>query len=95
MFEYYIYFFVTIAVKSFLADLQGNIDEFSDLEFECSSQESLYTDTSDDEQPSIDLEQGKDNQADRVKFLAELFRKNFSAPKPKVKPVSRKEDGRF
>ncbi|KAG2302403.1 hypothetical protein Bca52824_031054 [Brassica carinata] len=74
-------------------DLQGNIDEFSELESECSSQESLDTDTSDDEQPSIDLEQGKDNQADRVKFLADLFRKHFSAPKPKLKPLSRKEDG--
>ncbi|KAL0730146.1 hypothetical protein Bca4012_026239 [Brassica carinata] len=74
-------------------DLQANIDEFSELESECSSQQSLDTDTSDDEQPSIDLEQGKDNQADRVKFLAELFRKHFSAPKPKLKPLSRKEDG--
>lgn len=69
------------------------MDEYSDLEFECSSQEQCDTDTSDDEQPSIDLEPVKDNQSDRVSFLAALFKKNFSEPKAKVKPVSPKEDG--
>ncbi|CAF1929314.1 unnamed protein product, partial [Brassica oleracea] len=69
------------------------MDEHSDLEFECSSQEQCDTDTSDDEQPSIDLEPVKDNQSDRVSFLAALFKKNFSEPKAKVKPVSPKEDG--
>ncbi|CAN6889586.1 unnamed protein product [Brassica oleracea var. botrytis] len=68
------------------------MDEYSDLEFECSSQEQCDTDTSDDEQPSIDLEPVKDNQSDRVSFLAALFKKNFSEPKAKVKPVSPKED---
>ncbi|KAH0879171.1 LOW QUALITY PROTEIN: hypothetical protein HID58_066565 [Brassica napus] len=72
---------------------QATMDEHSDLEFECSSQEQCDTDTSDDEQPSIDLEPVKDNQSDRVSFLAALFKKNFSEPKAKVKPVSPKEDG--
>ncbi|KAH0943586.1 hypothetical protein HID58_003223, partial [Brassica napus] len=70
---------------------QDTMDEFSDLEFECSSQEQCDTDTSDDEQPSIDLEPVKDHQSDRVTFLAALFKKNFSQPKAKVKPVSPKK----
>ncbi|CAF1878150.1 unnamed protein product [Brassica napus] len=74
---------------------QATMDEYSDLEFECSSQEQCDTDTSDDEQPSIDLEPVKDNQSDRVNFLAALFKKNFSEPKAKVKPVSPKEDVTF
>ena len=48
----------------------------SDLEFGCSSQESSDTDYSDDEQP-IELEPEKENQSERVHFLAALFKKKF------------------
>ena len=58
-----------------MADFQGTMDD-SDLEFGCSSQESSDTDYSDDEQP-IELEPEKENQSERVHFLAALFKKKF------------------
>ncbi|KAL0656729.1 hypothetical protein Bca4012_077313 [Brassica carinata] len=72
-------------------DLLGNMDEYDDLQFDCSSQESGETDNTDDGQP-IALEPEKDNQSDRVSFLAAMFKKTFSEVKTKVKPVKAKED---
>ncbi|KAH0870163.1 hypothetical protein HID58_077185, partial [Brassica napus] len=75
-------------------DLLRSIDECDDLEVECSSQESSDTEISDDEQ-SIVQEPLKEDQTERVSFLAALFKKNFSKvkkpPKPKVKAVSSSE----
>ncbi|CAN7139164.1 unnamed protein product [Brassica rapa subsp. narinosa] len=75
-------------------DLLRSIDECDDLEVECSSQESSDTEISDDEQ-SIVQEPQKEDQTERVSFLAALFKKNFSEvkkpPKPKVKAVSSSE----
>ncbi|KAF3565340.1 hypothetical protein DY000_02016930 [Brassica cretica] len=76
----------------YFADLLGNMDEYDDLQFDCSSQESGETDNTDDGQP-IALEPEKDNQSDRVSFLAAMFKKTFSEVKTKVKPVKAKEDG--
>ncbi|WZY86542.1 hypothetical protein YC2023_032926 [Brassica napus] len=77
-------------------DLLRSIDECDDLEVECSSQESSDTEISDDEQ-SIVQEPHKEDQTERVSFLAALFKKNFSEvkkpPKPKVKAVSSSEYG--
>lgn len=64
----------------------------SDLEFGCSSQESSDTDYSDDQQP-MEPKPEKENQSERVHFLAALFKKNFTEPKKKVKPVSTNQDG--
>ncbi|KAH0915594.1 hypothetical protein HID58_030040 [Brassica napus] len=75
-------------------DLLRSIDECDDLEVECSSQESSDTEISDDEQ-SVVQEPQKEDQTERVSFLAALFKKNFSEvkkpPKPKVKAVSSSE----
>ncbi|KAH0884443.1 hypothetical protein HID58_060539, partial [Brassica napus] len=75
-------------------DLLRSIDECDDLEVECSSQESSDTEISDDEQ-SIVQEPLKEDQTERVSFLAALFKKNFSEVKkpvkPKVKAVSSSE----
>ncbi|CAF1965882.1 hypothetical protein YC2023_082905 [Brassica napus] len=75
-------------------DLLRSIDECDDLEVECSSQESSDTEISDDEQ-SIVQEPLKEDQTERVSFLAALFKKNLSevkkSPKPKVKAVSSSE----
>lgn len=68
------------------------MDEFDDLEFECSSDESYDTDHSDGEQ-SIELQPEIVDQSERVSFLAALFKKTFSEVKKKVKPVQPKEDG--
>ncbi|CAN6828898.1 unnamed protein product, partial [Brassica oleracea var. botrytis] len=57
--------------------LLRSIDECDDLEVECSSQESSDTEISDDEQ-SIVQEPLKEDQTERVSFLAALFKKNFS-----------------
>ena len=76
----------------YFADLLGNMDEYDDIKFDCSSQESGETDNTDDGQP-IALEPEKDNQSDRVSFLAAMFKKTFSEVKTKVKPVKAKEDG--
>ncbi|KAL0750056.1 hypothetical protein Bca101_032059 [Brassica carinata] len=70
---------------------EGTMDEYDDLEFECSSQERSNTDDSNDEQ-STELVQEKDNQSKRVSVLAALFKKSFTEVKPKVKPTSPKED---
>uniref|UniRef100_A0A0D3EAP8 Helitron helicase-like domain-containing protein n=1 Tax=Brassica oleracea var. oleracea TaxID=109376 RepID=A0A0D3EAP8_BRAOL len=70
---------------------EGTMDEYDDLEFECSSQERSDTDDSNDEQ-STELVQEKDNQSKRVSVLAALFKKPFTEVKPKVKPTSPKED---
>lgn len=79
-------------------DLLRSIDECDDLEVECSSQESSDTEISDDEQ-SIVQEPLKEDQTERVSFLAALFKKNFSKvkkpPKPKVKAVSSSEYGKL
>ncbi|KAG2288053.1 hypothetical protein Bca52824_047657 [Brassica carinata] len=76
--------------------LLRSIDECDDLEVECSSQESSDTEISDDEQ-SIVQEPLKEDQTERVSFLAALFKKNFSEVKkpvkPKVKAVSSSEYG--
>ncbi|KAF3488024.1 hypothetical protein F2Q69_00054809 [Brassica cretica] len=73
-------------------DLLGNMDEYDDLQFDSSSQESGETDNTDDDQP-IALEPEKDNQSDRVSFLAAIFKITFYEVKTKVKPVKAKEDG--
>ncbi|CAF1758470.1 BnaC09g30410D [Brassica napus] len=74
-------------------DLLSNMDGYDDLAFECSSQESYDSDTSDHEQ-SILLEPEIDNQSERVMKLAAMFKKTFSEVKKKVKPtISPKEDG--
>lgn len=63
------------------------MDEYDDLQFECSSQESFDTNQSDGEQ-DIETEPEIDKQAERVSFLAAMFKKAFSEPKKKVKPVT-------
>ena len=65
---------------------------YSDLEFECSSQDVSDTDTLDAEQ-TIEVDTEIDNQSERVSFMAALFKKTFAMQKTKVKPVSPKEDG--
>ncbi|CAF2070124.1 unnamed protein product [Brassica napus] len=60
-----------------IEDFQGTMDD-SDLEFGCSSQESSDTDYSDDEQP-IELEPEKENQSERIHFLAAFKSKHASS----------------
>lgn len=71
------------------------MDEYDDLEFECSSQETYFSETDDsDTEQSIELVPEKDDQSKRVSFLAALFKKTFSEVNTKrVKPTAPKEDG--
>lgn len=76
------------------SDFEVTEDEYSDLEFECSSEDVSDTDFSDGEQ-TIEPETERDKQCDRVSFMAALFKKTFAVKKTKVKPVSHKEDGMY
>lgn len=70
------------------ADLLSTIDECDDLEVECSSQESSDNEGSfADEQETVQVPPVLD-QSIRVKRLAAFFKKTFSEPLPKTKPVT-------
>lgn len=81
----------------YFAYFLGTSDEYDDLEFECSSQETYFSDTDDSiNEESIELVPDKDDQSERVSFLAALFKKTFTEVKTKrVKPTEPKEDGLF
>lgn len=71
------------------------MDEYDDLEFECSSQENSDTYSSDDDQVT-ELEPERDNQkTEQVQFMAALFKKTFKDLQKKKKPESPNEDGTF
>lgn len=72
----------------------GSIDECDDLQVECSSQGSSDSEISDDEQESeSEPEADKQDQSERVKFVAALFQKRFAGVKTKPKADTSKMDG--